>query len=464
MDFLFKHYQEKTDRKYNSKSSCDLKLFYDGTYINYNSTFDFEYDRYGSKKQIIFEHALCVDTTTGDITTSYRLNNDNITIDRMFCSRNKVKKNDFSMLYDLTINGYIRGEKRTGYWGVKYERAVENIYDTIYNILRTKFKSQFNKDKKYVDQDYTGSLYELIVDFHLDMKNIKGHDGVYLLIQHEYPKKKWLVKNENKFLPAVLDSYGIKSRYLITQLNSPVGNRVKISSLNYICKLFGDNHVEYLKQILWEIHCCDTPPNRRYHELKNESEKNCMVDTIQKWETDTLKNDSLIYSLNRLFSIREVLEQKGIELKFKCKNDNEFDNLMDTWMDIKQHLTRGYKLRYDLPTEFIETIEQEIVIDDEVFKPKVLLTEEQFRIEGFNMKNCMSKQFPHGALYIFVALQCKRKRINLQYRKGSLVQSYGKANTPVLDMFIEPTKILTSRFKNYTHLEWKKERYDFIND
>jgi hypothetical protein len=80
------------------------------------------------------------------------------------------------------------------------------------------------------------------------------------------------------------------------------------------------------------------------------------------------------------------------------------------------------------------------------------------------MKNCMSKQFPHGALYIFVALQCKRKRINLQYRKGSLVQSYGKANTPVLDMFIEPTKILTSRFKNYTHLEWKKERYDFIND
>ena len=49
MDFLFKHNQEKTDRKYNSKSSCDLKLFYDGLYINYNATFDFEYERYGSK-------------------------------------------------------------------------------------------------------------------------------------------------------------------------------------------------------------------------------------------------------------------------------------------------------------------------------------------------------------------------------------------------------------------------------
>lgn len=464
MDFLFKHNQEKTDRKYNSKSSCDLKLFYDGMYINYNATFDFEYERYGSRKQVVFEHALCIDVTNGDITTSYRLNNDNLTGERMFGPRNKVKKNDFSMLHDLMINGYVRGEKRNGYWGVKYERAIENIYSTIYNILRVKFKSPFNKDKKYVDHDFSGSLYELIVDFHLDAKEIKGHDGVYSLIQYEYPKKKWLVKNENKFLPAVLDSYGIKSRYLITKLNTPLGSRVKISSLNYICKLFGDNYVEYLKQILWEIHCNDTPPNRKTHELKNESEKNCMVETIMKWETDTLKNDSLIYSLNRLFSIRETLQSKGMDLKFKCKNDNEFDNLMETWMDIKQHLTRGYKLRYDLPNEFIDTIEQDIVIGDNVFKPKVLLSEEQFRIEGFNMKNCMSKQFPHGALYIFVTMQCKRKRINLQYRKGQLVQSYGKANTPVLEMFAEPTKILTSRFKNYTHLEWKKERYDFIND
>ena len=459
MDFLFKHNQEKVDRKYNSKSSCDLKLFYDGVYINYNATFDFEYERYGSKKQIIFEHALCVDTTTGDITISYRLNNDNLTTEKMFGSRNKVKKNDFNMLNDLMVNGYTRGEKRIGYWGVKYERAIENISNTIYNILRTKFKSQFNKDKKY-----EGNLFELVVDFHLDKKDIKGHDGVYSLIQSEYPKKKWLLKNDNKFLPAVLDSYGIKSRYLVTLLNSPLGNRVKISSLNYICKLFGDNYVEYLKQILWEMHCNDTPPNRKTHELKNESEKNCMVETIKKWETDTLKNDSLIYSLNRLFSIRETLESKGMDLRFKCKNDNEFDNLMETWMDIKQHLTRGYKLRYELPNEFIETIEQDIIIGDEVFKPKVLLSEEQFRVEGFNMKNCMSKQFPHGSLYIFVAMQCKRKRINLQYRKGSLVQSYGKANTPVLDMFTEPTKILTTRFKNYTHLEWKKERYDFIND
>jgi hypothetical protein len=66
-------------------------------------------------------------------------------------------------------------------------------------------------------------------------------------------------------------------------------------------------------------------------------------------------------------------------------------------------------------------------------------------------------------LYIFVALQHKRKRINLQYRKGKLVQSYGKANTAVLPVFNNATDVLSDRFSKYTNMEWKKEKYDFIS-
>jgi len=80
------------------------------------------------------------------------------------------------------------------------------------------------------------------------------------------------------------------------------------------------------------------------------------------------------------------------------------------------------------------------------------------------MKNCMSKQFPHGAIYVFVSLQYNRKKINLQYRKGALVQSYGKANTPVDNIFDDATIILSNRFKKYPHLEWKKEKYEFLSN
>jgi hypothetical protein len=76
------------------------------------------------------------------------------------------------------------------------------------------------------------------------MKGIKAHDNIYYDIQNEYPKKKWLEKNDYKYLPAILESYGIKSKYLIAILNKSNVN-VSISALNYISKLFGENHLEY---------------------------------------------------------------------------------------------------------------------------------------------------------------------------------------------------------------------------
>ncbi len=465
MDLLFTHTQEKRDKKNRSSSLCDLKLYNDENDIVYKSNFDFDYERYGRNKKVLFEHELVLNKKTGDVFITYRIINDGLTDIKMFKSTVKKKKNDFSLLLDLTENGFERGEKRVGYWGVKYARATGKIIDLIYGLIKDKLKSNYIVNKINKGECEVNYLYDMIVDYHLEMKGIKGHDSVYYDIQHDYPKKKWLEKNDYKFLPAVLDYYGIKSKYLIGELNKHTTNKsIKLTSLNYICKLFGDNYLDYLKKIKWDKHCFDYAPNKKVHQLKNDSEKNCMVNVINKWESDSLKTDSFIYLVNKLLSIRELLEVRGVDLKFKAKNDNEFDNLLEMWSGIKYHFARGYKVRYDLPKDFIEEIEEEIVLNDEVFKPTVLVTEEDFRIEGFNMKNCMSKQFLHGSIYIYVALQHKRKRINLQYRKGALVQSYGKANTPTLEIFNDAITILSQRFKKYTYLEWKKEKYDFLTN
>ena len=460
MDLLFKYNQEKND-KYNSKSNCDLKLFYDGTTIIYDSLFDFEYQRYGNKKKVQFHHNLSFSTITGDVIVTYKIINDNLTNEKSFNNKIKTKKNDFTLLLELTENGFIRGEKRIGYWGVKYHRAQDVICKTMVNILKPKFTSPFLKDKEY-DKPSLNRMYDMLVDFHLDCKNIKSHDGIYYDIQNDYPKKKWLIKNDYKFLPAVLDSYGIKSRYLIGELNRYEGKPIHISSLNYICKLFGENYIDYIKKITWENHCFDLPPNKKTHQLKNESEKDCMVKAINNWETETLKSDTLIYSLNKLFSIRDLLETKKIDLKFKAKNDNEFENHMETWLGYKLHFARGYRVRYSIPTDVVNDVEIDIVLNGETYKPNILLTEEDYRVEGFTMKNCMAKQFPHGSIYIFISLHHGRKRINLQYRKGNLIQSYGKANTTVPDSYNEVIDILTQRMKKYHNIEWKKEKYDFL--
>jgi hypothetical protein len=466
MDILLSEYkQEKGDNKNVSSAFANLELWRNDDYLTYIGSFDTDYFKQGDKKRIKFVHTLMINLTNGDISVSYEIINQNFTELRYFRNTKKSKKNDFKMLFDLTENGFVRGEKRISYWGVKYHRATDQILRLILETLKPKFKSQYLYDKISNEKSIINSLYDMLVDFHLDVKGIKGHDSVYHDIQNEYPKKKWLAKNENKFLPAVLDSYGIKSKYLVSELNKSWSKPIQISALNYICKLFGANHVQYLKRFLWETHCYEMPPNKKIHELKNDSEKNCMVDTINKWERETLKSDSLVYLVNKLLTIRELLEKRGVDnLKYKAKNDNEFDNILEFWSGIKMHFARGYKVKYVFPDGFIEDAERDIEVDGLVFKLKVLETEEDFRMEGYKMKNCMAKQFTHGVLYIYVTLYSGKKRINLQYRKGKLVQAYGKANTPVKDEYQNAISELSRRLSSYDLMEWKKDKYDFLTN
>lgn len=463
MDLLFKHNQTKKDRKSLAESTCDIKLMEKDDHIFYCGLFDLEYSRYGTRKHVTFEHSLIINLNNGDIDVTYKIINDKLTDDKMFRSMFKNKRNNFSLIFDLTENGFYRGEKRINFWGVKYDRALETITNILHDKFKNKIKNSFLKDKTY-DKCTFNKLYEMIVDFHLEMKTIKGHDGVYQDIQNNYPQKKWLVKNDYKFLPAILDCYNIKSKYLIGELNKNHDKSIHIESLNYLCRLFGENYIDYIKKINWVSHCYDRPPNKKIHTLKNESEKRAMISLINKWETTTLRTDSLVYNINKLLSIREQLETKNYDLKFTAKNDTDFENTLEIWSSIRTHLSRGYRLKYDIPNEIIKSLEEDIEINGEIFKCKVIISEEDFRYEGFIMKNCMSKQFPNGLIYLYTSIQHKRKRINLQYRKGELVQSYGKANTKVLSIFNEAIDVLTNRIKRFKDITWKKQKYDIIGN
>lgn len=461
MDLFFSYKQEKKDRKGDSYSKCDLKLFERENHINFISWFDFDYCRYGTKKHVVFEHSFSMNLKNGDIDVTYRIINNGVTEDKMFKSTTKTKRNDFKMLYELVENGFVRGEKRNGYWGVKYNRNLDLFTTKIIEFLKPKFSNEFLSNKPYFEKPVTISLYDILLNFHLDKKEIRGHDNIYYDIQHNYPKKRWLLKNGNKFLPAVLDSYGIKSKYLVGEL-SKNEKHININSLNYLCKLFGENYIDYIKQFDWRMHCYEEPPNKKIHTLRNESEKKCLVNTINKWELESFRTETIVHSLNKLFSIRELLDKRNVPTKFNSRSPVQFDNIMEMWLGIKLHFARGFKVRYMMDETFVQTIEKGIMVDDLYFKPKILLTEDDFRVEGFMMKNCMSKQFAHGSLYIYTSLQHQRKRINLQYRKGELVQSYGKANTPTPEIFFKAIEILNKRFSIFPNIEWKKEKYDYL--
>lgn len=431
--------------------------------IHFNSWYNFQYMRYGESKNITHSYYFSLNIKNGDIRTIYRLHPGNMSETKeMFRTTFRDKKNDFKLLNDCIEDGLINGEKRKGYWGTRYDKAIDRVFSIFEEYLKPSFKSEFYKNKDHRLKYNESPIYDLIVDYHLDLKGIKAHDRIYGDIMEDYPKRKWLIKNDYKFLPAVLDSYGIKSKYLIGELNSCT-EVCNIKSVNFLCKLFGDNYMDYIKQSNWKAHCYVLPYNRKIHTLKNDSEKKCLVSLMSDWQKKSVRVDSLVYSLNRLLTTRVFLESKGItDLKFKTKSTHTFDYTMETWSGMKQHMSKGYRLKYDIPESFIDLIEEPIKIDNQLFIPRILQSEDDFRIEGHKMKNCMSQQFTNGILYTYVSLQCGRKTINLQYRKGELSQMYGKANTVVDESFKPAVQILTHRFEKEPIVSWKRVKFDLI--
>jgi hypothetical protein len=454
MELLFEYKSNKKIKRDLDDSTSSLQLFYDGININLIGEYVFNYTTPYKVSFTIYKSAITLNVNTGDFNLLHS--------SKYSKSENKVKKykNNFKQLNDISDYGIRRGEGRLRYWGVKYENAVEEVYQIMLDILKPKFKSEFYLNQTVSGELHINFLYDMIVNYHLDKKNIKGHDAIYSAIQDVYPKKKWLKKNDNKYVPAVLDSLSIKTNYYISEITKRQ-SPIMISSLNYLCKLFGDNHVNYMQRIPWHEHCVfTTPPNKKIHVLKNDNEKKCLISLIKNWDGI----DELIHKLNSLFTLREKIESKGINTKFNVKTFTDLLTLEVKWKMIDKHLKRGFKLRYDISKKFVKYINAPIKTNTSVFKPKILLSEDDFFIEGIKMSNCMCNQFMNGILNLFISMSSDfGKTINLNFsKKGELIASYAKANTDVPEIFKEPIRILTERIKLFEGIEWTKEKYDSI--
>lgn len=439
-----------------------MTLYEYNNLIHFTSEFKFYYKIFGGKKMISIWHGFTINLKNGDFQISYQLENKNPETAKLLKSKNNKTNNKFDNLFNLTENGFYKGERRHNYWGVRYKRACDKIIDIIFAKITPLIEGRFYQNKNYQDKSILNPFYDLIVDFHLDKKKIKAHDSVYFYIRNDYPKTKWLKQNDNKFLPAVLDMYGIKCKYLISEINKETTKQINIRTLSYICKLFGVGYVDYLKQFDWKRHSEFSTPNKKYHTLFNDTEKKFVVSLFKNWEKDDLKSDSIVSSINGLLSMREYLNGKFDDLKFRAKDDRTFEMLYKKWEGFKNHIKKGYRLRVVLDDDFVKKVEGDICVDEKLFNVRILKTEQDFVIEGYNMKNCMGRQFNTAQFYIYISMSYRGKTINLQYRRGVLSQSFGKANTIVDKTFKNSVEILNKKMSEHPDIEIKKEKFDFI--
>lgn len=459
MEILFYYEQEKYEKNKPLKNECKLKLTGDHEYLMFTSEFYIEYMRLGNMNYLTYEHGLTVNKKNGDITVSFRLMNKKQNRYKLHKNISQVKKNDFDLLIELSQRGFYSGEKRENFWGVKYKRAIIEIYKLIASQLSISLE-----EKQYENEHSVNPLYDMIVDYHLNKKNIKGHDNVYWHIMELYPKRKFLKLNENKFLPAILDQLNIKSRYLVGALSTKKdSSKINIKTLKFLCNLFGDNYLDYIKDFNWEEICLELLKSKKLFTCETEAEKKALAKSFKTYsDIDAFVHDGILNTVYDLFATRQFLKDNGLQLKIKGNSCQQLLSLKESWDLHKKHFKLGYKMRYTLPEEMIADLEQPIECNDKIYYPHLILSEDQFKIEGMIMKNCMARQFSVGALYVHAAIYSNKKRINVQYRKGILNQDKGKANINTPKEFKDVIDIFTNRMQKYADVYPEKEKYDII--
>ena len=467
------HYQEKLNTGKQLKSTADVTLEIEKDTIIYRGTFYMEFRKNDAPDGVTFKHELYLDKLNGDFMITYEIINTKASRGKLK-SNSWVKKTNFDKLKALTHMGFYRGEKRRNFWGVKYERKTSTFFEEIKEDLQSEIEDGYLKNKTYY-KPVVNRLYDLLVDYHLYKKGIKGHDNVYMDIQHVYPKKKWLKLNDSKFLPAILNEFGVKSKYLVKELSKREhsthilgGTGVNIRGVIYLCKLFGDNHIDHIKKFDWKEIARTPFVKRKSHLCKNESEKKGLIRVFNEHAKDDgqvratnqpPRVTNMLLTLFKLIEVRDLLEEQGYVLKLKLTSPDDVELLLPYWMVIKRAAKVGHMLKYKIPQEIVDDIQTPIIRSNKTFQPRVLLTDTDFSLEGLEMKNCMARQFSHGSIYVYISLAHEKRKVDLQYQRGKLSQSFGKANTPVpMEIFGEAIRDLNERMSKYDTLKWEKEK------
>ena len=479
MENVFNYIQKKQTEKGRCDEKCSIDIFHQHDRLIIDLSYHFTYlkspveptpdsIKRESLREVKSQYRITIDLLKPNFFVFSSTINSGFLSDEKK-SKNRELKNNFRQLAEIIDLGFYGGGKKGTSWGVRYEKKTKSAWEVIKNIIQPSIKDPYLKTKNY-NTPTISPLYDLISDFYIDSKKVKGHDLIYLDIQEDFPKEKFLKVNDRKFVPSLLDQYGIKTKQFIGALNNSVDDMpIIIKSLNYLCKLFGENYIDYMNKIDWHLHCYKSPPTKKTHTLKNEREKKNMVKLIQNWEEEGLRTNteismdgSVITSIYNLLELRNKVEDKGIELKFTATSDSELDIIYEEWISLKKYLIKGYRVRYNFPTDFVDYIEKPIVIGNVVYTPLILKTEESFKIEGHIMKNCMGGQFDHGSISIYVSLRKGKKWVDVQFRSGDRTMCYGKANSDTPSDFKIAIDSLTKRMKKFKDIKWSKEKYDII--
>lgn len=356
--------------------------------------------------------------------------------------------------------------------------------DEFFKIILDVFKNKLpnEKDITFDGDNNKEILLKLIIHFFKVINEIKVPNDFLFLIRNLYPTKKFLKKNDNRLISAILDRLEIKSKSTIKLLHKYP--KMKFSSLKVLKTYFGKEKLhKYIHNINPEYFVLseklnilqgylieDTFINNRFEFNIKDSERTCVLKIINHLTEDLIKLDenyqiignqlnNVIGQINDHLNMVTLIREFIPNVEMRAQTMVDFQTEHFEFSKLQRTLRKGHSVKYLFEKDLIEYIEEPIKVlrkdlNNKTFYPVLLKIDDDYTEEGNHMHHCVAT-YSNKKTSIIVSLRednpKSNERVTCEFNvnnKSCLQEKYF-CNASPPEKFEEALHILRNKIKNY---------------
>lgn len=303
------------------------------------------------------------------------------------------------------------------------------------------------------------SLNQTIIKFYLDKKGVKYPDNFVVFFGKwgQFPTLKKLRKYDMKLVDTVMAVYGLQGDVIKKAFHS-VKNSLNLELLPEILQTFPNSWVLQDPKFV-ETCLSNSSINISIKRMKNfitsKSELRNFFECYKNMLSSEINNSSFADHCQMYI----YLKNAGEQIKWKSKNNSDFQKEHLDWTNIYDFYKRGsYKRIY--PQELFDCINSPLVLKDIPYFPVVLDNSSDYNNESIIQSNCVKTYIGRpGSIIVSLRRGTEESddRATIEYHIAKIEneivyhrpQSLGKFNSPLSDDWKEVLEILDQRMEKF---------------
>jgi hypothetical protein len=412
-------------------------------------------------KKTSFTTGVKINLKTGNILI-YRTNGGNKN-----AKNNTFRQNSFPYLFDILklISDFSELSEDTRilkeyFTEINSNEFLNKLYETISKLN----DFDFDPFKDYTIDDIFSGLVKLFVN----LKKIKIPDNYENYLVNWYPTQKYLKKNDNKLILAILDRLNLKTKSFNKLFNTHPN--VNINSLIGLCQMFGYKTLnKYLPNLNEKFYINDSPSrvtNETYISKEfdyglNNNEKNRLLKLLNSYFETTHKKTivDFFHELQDHIMMIKRIRDVFPDTELRAQNVIDFENEHIELSKTERLIKKGYVIQHTYETKLIKCVEETMQVllnnlEFTSFYPVILKTEDEYTEEGAHMHHCVAGYVDReNSIIISIrkddVMGNERVTCEFNAKTKELVQAKYFCNGKPPEVFNLPLKTLISRIKSY---------------